>query len=267
MLANFNGVEILYKTRPVLYGRVKSSFEFYGMSRPTYNEWPHNLIRHVGGLPDVWRISEKSQVGQPENIPLTEDRQHWLLKINLEAYTNTAYTKEEYFNWFEKNPELALYLSRQLTTALTSYRSHTNKFGMDNMWNYLLKENIGNDVPKFAKLITGWACLKLLMEEGKPKTRYVYGKTSYAFECINASQDVWRYSPLSHPWLFDQPLVTGRTFRWEGAWAIDRDNVHIPYGQFDDKLVFPIWMPAVNEAYIPSEQIVVGSCAVKKWVR
>ena len=252
------------------YGIVKSTWDLYRMSRPTYNEHERNkgnIIAHVGGLPDVWRISEKSPTGQPEFIPLNYENTHYLMRCNLEAFTGKSYSRDEYFDWYENNKDSPLL--KQLESACTKDRSHTNFYGMDNSHNWLTGERPDEDNPKFAKLITGRACVKMVMENGMPMVRNISGVgASAAFECINASEDVWRFSPLTHNWLFDQPLITGRMvgyFPTGGAYLI-RDDLHTEYPQFQGKLVFPIWMPAVDVAWIPTANIkYVPTYQDKQW--
>ena len=95
MIATFADVQVQYKPRTALYGRVLSTYDQWGKSRPTYNEWikSKGINAKAGGLPDVWRFSELAN-SPPDYIDLTEDRQHYLLKINLEAFTGREYTRD-----------------------------------------------------------------------------------------------------------------------------------------------------------------------------
>lgn len=241
------------------YLRVKSSYDFYGMSRPTWNEFekPLPLRMEVEGLPDVWRVEPRDSKGKTDRISLDEDKQHWLLKINLEMYRGEEYTRDEYFAWFkdvstsEKLRQRDLMVN-WLTSAMTKFRSHTNDFGMDNMANYLKGERLDHDKPKFAQLVTGWYTAQPVYENGQVVKRNIAGHGEcYGFKCISAKEDYWQYSPLREWWFFDMPLITGRVLgKDKSGGFIVRDDLHKPYPQFGGSLVFPVWLPQDNLAFI-----------------
>lgn len=272
LIAKIHGVSAEYRLRTNAILHVKSSWDYYGMSRPTWNEFQEgkSLRATVEGLPDVWRISPKDSRNKPDRIDLNEDRQHYLLKINLEAYRGYTVTKEEYFDWFQSGEGVGTMVN-WLTSSLTYYRSHANDAGMDNCANFLTGERLDGGLPKFAQLVTGWYNAKPIFENGQwMKRNIVNVGVGYGFHCINASlNDHWNYSPLREWWLFDRPLSTGRTIiRDKAGSRIGRDDLHKPYPQFDGKLVFPVWLPRDSIAFIhtPLAEPRSGGNLNKHWI-
>jgi hypothetical protein len=270
IIASFNGVHVEYA--PADFARVKSTYDLHKMSRPTYNEWQKglNVQSKTTGLPDVYRMLHRDPSNAAESVELDADKQHWLLKIQYDISRNKNHTKAEYQNWYNLRTAEVTWMINQLTSSMTSYRSHTNKMGMDNMRNYLTGENMDKGLPKWAKLLTGWACVKVIKEDGKPRIRpiTVYGDC-VEFEAINAKSDYWQYSPVTHRHLFDAPLTTARILNipTTGAATIIRDDLHIPYGQFNNRLLFPLLMPDVSTAWIPVRQVSFSGWRDKIWIR
>jgi len=262
--------------------QVKSSWDFYTKSRPTHNNNPLGVGRPddtvstwIHGLPDVWRVrAESLKIGsqlKPDAIELNSDKQHWLLKIQWDFVTQVAHTKAEYMAWTKTSQFLPM--ARELTSACTKYRSHTNGYGMDNMANYLLGERLDMGLPKFAQLVTGRFTGKAVLENSKPKVRNLAPEGQcVAVECIDSTTDIWQYSPITHWWLFDMPLITAREVQAgkEGL-SILRDFLHLPYPQFSNLLVFPIWMYKDSVAWIPKVQTVevseLNATNMKTWIR
>lgn len=240
------------------YRIVKSTWDMEGMSRITRNKVPllqsKDRPNPIKGLPDTWHISEENPNGQPGSVILNAVRQHYLLYINFCATVGAAWTKEEYFYFIENHPDTFANMARELTSALTDDRSHTNFHGLNNERNYLLDINREEADPLFAKLITGHARIRL--KNDVETLRNVPGSgLCIAFECIDASKDYWIYNPIDHPYLFDQPLLTGRdVILTKGGPVIVRDDLHYAYGQFDNRLVFPMWLPRTDTAWIPVAQ-------------
>lgn len=263
------------------YIRVKSSWDFYGKSRPTHNSNPLGVGRPDGqsqwihGLPDVWRVRvENLKVGaniKPDTIELDSDKQNWLLKIQLDFLTQRVHTKAEYFEWIGSTKFQSM--AKDLTSACTKYRSHTNGHGMDNMANFLLGERLDMGLPKFAQLVTGRFTGRAVLENGKLKIRNLSPEGQcVAVECINSKVDIWQYSPVTHWWLFDMPLITAREVQaGKDGLSILRDNLHLPYPQFSNLLVFPIWTYQDDVAWIPLNQTTQVSSDVatnmKTWIR
>src|SRR5690606_10822497 len=249
------------------------TYELYGMSRPTYNEKKEGkpLNQKSTGLPDVFRISPRDTKNKPDFVSMSFDLQHWMLKINLEASTGVEYTRQQYFDWFNAGGSSVNTMVNWLTSACTEYRSHTNKAGMDNSRNYLTGERYNLGEPKFAQLVTGWFTGIALTEDGEIVKRYINGiGECYAFQCINANRgDYWNYSPLREWWLFDRPLVTGRAFITDKSGTrISRDNIHIPYPQFNGRLVFPVMLPKDDVVFVPISNVVVQTSgnSQKNWI-
>lgn len=230
-----------------------STYDEVKKSRPTLNNAP--LLRPgtnkiLAGLPDVYRYRGIAGNKEPEYIELTKDRQHYLLYINVTRYLNVRWSKDEYYKWFNAGVNVSGY-AQTLTGTLTHDRSHTNFMGMDNCHNYLL----GNDLdglPKFSKILTGRARLKLY--NGKREIKTIPGVgMCIAFHCIDASRDLWQWNWWDHPELFDEPCITGREVRFDkkdGHPFIWRDDLHYPYGAFGNKLIFPMWLPNSNKGFV-----------------
>lgn len=265
-----------------IYIKVKSSWDFYGKSRPTQNNNPLGVGRPsdlvttwIHGLPDVWRVRvENLKSGtklKPDTIELDYDKQHWLLKIQLDFLTQKVHTKAEYFEWVGGTQFLSM--ARELTSACTKYRSHTNGQGMDNMANFLLGERLELGLPKFAQLVTGRFTGKAILENGKPKVRNLSPEGQcVAVECVNSKVDIWQFSPVSHWWLFDMPLITAREVQaGKDGLSILRDNLHLPYPQFSNLLVFPIWTYQDDVAWVPLNQTtqvpINVATNMKTWIR
>jgi len=231
-----------------------STWDEVRKSRPTLNNAP--LLRPgteklLARLPDVYRYRGIGGNKEPEYIDLTQDRQHYLLYINITKYLGVRWTKDQYYQWFNFGSELVVWAARQLTGALTHDRSHTNFMGMDNCYNYLLKE-ARDGLPKYSKILTGRARLKLY--NGKREIKSIPGVGAcIAFHAINASADLWRWNWWDNPELFDRPCITGREVRFDekdGHPFIWRDDLHYPYTTFGGGLIFPLWLPNSDKGFV-----------------
>lgn len=282
LIASFGGVQVLYQKNvaPETSGNFIVHFSWYdqyGKSNPTSKGNPLGLgrkndeLRWIYGLPDPQRIHEENESTEPTSIELNENKQHYLLYINLCSYTGRYWTKDEYYSWWNSSESPSKsYMVSQLNNALKDDRSHTNGHGMNNGHNWLTGENTNLGNPLFAKLITGRARLRLL--DDTPQFKNLSGQgLCIAFQCINASEDLWKYNPIHHPWLFDMPCITGRVVVKDKAGLhIERDDLHYPYGLYSDKLVFPIWLPRVSIGYVPykwTRPLGVGEPLQKQWIR
>lgn len=232
--------------------RRSAQYNFTGKSRPTLNKAP--LLRPNGkilaGLPDVYRYRGIKGNTEPEYIELSKDRQHYLLYLNITKYKNVKWTKAEYEAWFNSQTEEVKWAAKQMSSALTFDRSHTNFLGIDNTYNYLTGEE-REGLPKFAKIVTGRARLKLY--NGKRELRNIAGVgTCIAFHCINASQDLWQWNWWENPELFDRPCITGREVKFtsQGSPYIVRDDLHYPYDDFGGLLIFPLWLPNTDKGFV-----------------
>lgn len=232
------------------------------MSRPTQNKAP--LLRPgtdkiLAGLPDVYRYRGIKGNTEPEHIELNQDRQHYLLFLNITRYKNVRWTKAEYSAWFYSQSPEVKWAARELTGALTHDRSHTNALGMDNCRNYLTGEE-RDGLPKYSKIITGRARLFLYNGVREIKTIAGVGRC-IAFQCIDASRDVWRWNWWDYPELFDEPCITGREVRFDhkdNHPYIFRDDLHYPYGIFSGRLIFPKWLPNSDKGFVLEELTMPG---------
>lgn len=245
--------------------RIKSSYELYGKSRPTYNNVPLGLGRDsdtqtewVYGLPDVFRYRVRNLLAadgskKPDTIELDENKQHWLLKVQVDMRYGTVYSKDEYFEWFNTSPDKHEMVSL-LTSALAGDRSHTNFYGMDNSRNYLTGERMDMGLPKFSQIITGGSYVNPVLENGVPIKRNLAPEGNcVGFRCIKSSADLWSISPLTNWDLFEFPAISGRLLNYgkEGI-TIVKDNLLMPYPQFNPKLTFPLWTYADDIAWVPA---------------
>jgi hypothetical protein len=241
-----------------LYLQVKSSWDFIRMSRPTWNEDRDGLPLRtdVLGVPDPCRIRPREIAGKPDYVRLNSDRTHWLCKINLEMQWGREITKVEYFDWFNSDGTGKQAMLDWMVSAYNDFRCYTNIFGLNTHANHLTGERLDQDDPRYFHLVTGRSVLKPVMD-----TDTVVAKRNlpgwgdcYGFHCINASSDLWQYSPmrLSDRHLFEQPLSTGRVIAWnKGGAYIARDDLHKPFPQFNGKMITPVWMPQDTIAWIP----------------
>lgn len=266
LTATFPSVVVEYqKSAPFLIH--KSTWDEVKKSRPTLNKAP--LLRPgtdkiLAGLPDVYRYRGIQGNKEAEYIELTQDRQHYLLYINITRYKNVRWSKAEYYDWFNNGGDV-VWAARQLTGALAHDRSHTNFMGMDNCANYLLGE-MREGLPKFAKIITGRA--RLFLYDGKREIKTIPGiGACVAFHAINASQDLWRWNWWNNPELFDEPCITGREvlFDSKGSPFINRDDLHYPYTTFGGKLIFPKWLPNSDKAFVLEDLTMPGAGSVWKF--
>lgn len=226
---------------------LKSSYELYGKSRPTHKGDP----LWVKGLPDVFNHQEMSGTDDPDYIPLTENLQHWFLFLNITRFKGVKWTKKQYYEWFNTGSAEVVWAAKELSRALADDRSHTNKWGMNNAKNFLTKETNREGLPQFMKIITGWCRLKLY--NGKLELRNVAGVgRCVAFHAIDASQDVWQFNSWEHLDRMDEPMVTAREVvpDAKGAPKILRDDLHLGYGNFGNKLIFPKLLLGSDKSYV-----------------
>lgn len=203
-----------------IFFEVKSTWDMSRMSRPTENEKDagKSIIEEVLGLPDVWRLEVRNKKlpsgnPKPDFVKLDHEHAHFIVKINAEIQRGEPFaSRAAYFAWWNSLPQLSRdYYIKNVTSACTHYRSHTNYYGLDNMHNPLTGERKDQDFAKFAMLVTGRWCGKAVLESSNPMRRNITPVGDcLAFECINASGDYWQFSPLVEWWLFDQPMSTAR---------------------------------------------------------
>jgi hypothetical protein len=165
-------------------------------------------------------------------------------------------SKEEYFNWFASNGVGKQSMLDWMESAYNYFRCYNNGFGLDIKANHLTGARLGDEDPRYFHLLTGRTVLKPVMDSDTVVAKRNLPGTGdcYGFHCINASSDLWQYSPmkLSDRHLFEQPLSTGRIIAWDkGGAYIVRDDLHKPFPQFAGKMITPVWMPSDTVAWIP----------------
>lgn len=264
MLAKFGDTTVEYRLRDSVYARVMNSIEVYGMDRQTWNE-EGSLVPRFDSVPDVWRINPDKGGGKPDFVYMTEDIQHWIFRINTERFMGYRFKSEvEYRDWWRKlsksgtNKSVFIQWWQQL---FKGDRSHTNRAGVDTCWDFIGENNQGAQLPKFSNLVTGDYVGKVVQST----PRNVLGVPYIAFECINVSKKDYRnYHPFTHPHLFDQPIVTGRTLvKDKGGWTITGYWKRI-FHHFDKKVVLPVMLPMDSEAWYPFGQVQYGGVPLGK---
>lgn len=226
-----------------LRARVLDSIEVYGKSRITYNEG--GAKTDLTGVPDVWRVNPRVTGGKPEGVLMTSDWQHWFYRLNVERMRGRRFTDAEYQAFWRA--ELQAYRAKiggdtikDFNSCLRSKASHTNFAGVDKYANYITQERLDAGLPVFSNIVTGgWV------------GRYTVSK---GFHVINAAAGYLQFHPFTHPWLFDEPLSTGRIFK-PGTREIIRDNVRRSYGRFGNRLVMPVMLPVDDFGILPDGKI------------
>lgn len=236
-----------YKIAADLRARVLDSIEVYGKSRITYNEG--GAKTDLTGVPDVWRINPKSTAGKPQGVLMTSDWQHWFYRLNVERMRGQRFTDAEYQAFWRL--ELKAYKAKtggetikDFNSCLRSKASHTNFAGVDKYANYIAQERLGLGLPVFSNIVTGGWVGQYTVNMG--------------FHVISANKDYLQFHPFTHPWLFDEPLSTGRIFK-PGTREILRDDVRRSYGRFGNRLVMPVMLPVDDFGVLPDGKIELPS--------
>jgi len=260
MLTAFGDTRVQYALKSN-YARVRDTIELIGIDRCTRGE------REKGASP---RFEDKSapdvfnfETGERERfVTLTKDLQEWMFRCMVEYYQGWMFrTDSEWARWLDLNRKGTL--AGWFTSVLRSNGSHTNKSGFGEMFpnvqdhaNWIKLENLDNGLPKFFYIVTG----RWVGELPNENTARFAGVPHYGFRCINVSKGFKQYHPFTHPHLFDRPMITGRDM------VKDKSGVRIippywraPYGQFDNKLVFPVMSQTKDFAWIPVQNVKLNS--------
>ena len=246
--------KVLYTSVVDNYARVLDTIEIdhdgKHYSRPTFREIDEvrGVDKTVLGLPDVWRINPIVTKGKPEGIPMTEDFQFWLDRIELECQVDRYLSDEEFEIFYAK--QLADFKAKRGSNTINDFNSmfranasHTNSWGTNNCASYISQERLDEALPIFQNIVTGgWV--------GKLKS-----PASSQLQVINASKGYHQYHPFTHPWLFDQPMSTGREFIGDTN-VIKRDDLRKPYDYFGGKAVMPVMLPVDDYGVIQGEILV-----------
>lgn len=240
--ADFPNATVEYRQITPNLGRVLDSIEVYGMSRITYNEFVRERPADIKqtGLPDVWRINPVTNRDKTFT-PMTKDFQFWIYRINVDRIFGRKLSDKEFSDYYLaeldgyklKHPTIGQSI-RDFNSLFRDIGSHTNYAGTDNSAFFIGQERMDWDLPKFSNIVTG---------------RWVGKMEGDRFVVINASKPYTHYHPFDHPWLFDEPLSTGRIFK-TGTNIILRDDVRRSYNDFRDRVVMPVILPASDYAVL-----------------
>lgn len=260
MTAVYPEAQVLY--RPVEYARVKDSVELYGKDRQSYNEEKlGSRDWDVKSVPDVWRYAPSNAAQKPDFIRMDEAFQHWVFEINLERYIGRRFFEGEYRAFWEK--ELAEYKKNResgspyitwFNQLFNSGRAFTNKAGVDQYKNYIAQENLDADYPKLFHIVTGRFVGKLANT-----SRMIAGTLHSGIRCINTFEPYFHYHPFDQPWLFDQPIVTGRDVIYDKGGYIVTGYWWRVFHQFGKQVVIPFALPYDDIAYYPTDRLIIPS--------
>jgi len=261
--ASFDGQTAEY--RQSSFVRVKDSIELYGVDRQTYNEKQLGSFKpSIDSVPDVWRYNPANGAGKPDFVSMTEDIQHWIFRVNVERYMGTRFaTDTDYREWWSKLVKTGAKKSVFIewwNQLFAGDRSHTNRAGVDTCRNYITGENMTADFPKFSNVVTGRFVGKLA--DGSP--RNVSGALCRPLHCISAKEDYKQYHPFTHPHLFDQPIVTGRTLVQDKSGWVNQGYWWRVFYHFGKKVVLPFILPADTVAWYPADRLINGGIPLRK---
>lgn len=232
---------------------VKNSMEVYdGLSRPSVI-LPKGNINEVG-YPDMFGIRPEnpkftsgSKIGRakPTFTVMTVDLCHWLFRLNVEKWQGWKFENEAaYMAWWKPLPKTNQ-LIKWWASLMKGDRSHTNRFGSDTCFDPISQpDQKDKELMRFFQVVTGRFCAKV----NSIRT------TTYKINCVNANSEYRLYHPDTHPWLFDEPLITARVKildqfgKWDGkTWRHESR----PYGQFDPASpILPAMLPYDSYAVI-----------------
>ncbi len=260
MLATFENTRVEYAPKGVDLARVYDTIELEGVDRVTSNERENKspIAFHNKSAPDVlnFETGERARF-----VTLTKDLQEWMFRCMVEYYQGWMFqTDSEWLRWLELNRRGTL--AGWFTSVLRSDGSHTNKSGFGDKFpnvpdhaNWIKLENLENGLPKFFYIVTG----RYVGELPNRNTARFAGVPHYGFKCINVSQGFKQYHPFTHPHLFDRPMITGRDMVKDKSGLRILSHWRAPYGQFDNRLVFPVMSQTKDIAWIPVQNVKLNS--------
>ncbi len=268
MLAKFGDITTEYQSvNASKYVRHVDSIEYYGVDRVTKNE--NEAGKPISfddkGVPDVWRIGVDGK-RQYDHVPLTEDLQHWIFRINVEIYRGAMFANENEYRAYWKTLLKSHQYVGWFTSVLRGNGSHTNRAGFGNKptgnipaRNYISGENMENGLPKFFHIVTG----RWVAKKSRDVTKIVSGAKCLPVEVINISKSDYRnFHPFTHPHLFDRPLITGRNMVKDPKGGVKiLSYFRAPYSQFGNLVTLPVMLPFDSEGWIPVDRIVEPSDA------
>ena len=268
MEMSFVDKQAVYSSMPL--GRIQDTIEQHGVSRPTWNEVDPDKPKspsRTPGLPDVYRLIP---VENRDGLftPMTHDFQFWVYRMNIDRILSERLTDAEFDDFYRlelagyedrlfdralSGDELAalLYKDKYSTTGKTiadfrslfaTDRSHNNYTGLDTCTNYVAQENFDGGLAKFSNVVTGrWV--------GQLRSW-----NSIQMQVINASKGFEQYHWMTHPWLFDEPLITAREFVGDTI-VIARDGIRRQYGHFNNRVVLPVILPFDDWAVVQDGKV------------
>ena len=259
-LTAFYPEQVEYRLASPLLARVRDTIELEGVDRCTYNERQNGKPPRFEdkSAPDVFNF----ETGERERFTnLTKDIQEWMFRCMVEYYQGWMFrTDQEWLRWLDLNRKGTL--AGWFTSVLRSDGSHTNKSGFGDKFpnvqdhaNWIKLENLGNGSPKFFYIVTG----RYVGELPNTNTAHFTGVPHYGFKCINISKGYKQYHPFTHPHLFDRPMITGRDMVKDKSGLRILSHWRRPYGQFDNRLVFPVMSQTKDIAWIPVKNVKLNS--------
>lgn len=255
--ASYPDATVEYRQATQNFGRVLDTIEAHGMSRITYNEFirDHPVDPKQMGLPDVWRINPVTNRDKTFT-PMTREFQFWIYRCNVDRMFGYKLSDQEFDNFYQNELEgyklRYPYVGQSIRDFNSLFRdigSHTNYAGTDNSAFFVGQERLDWDLPKFSNIVTG---------------RWIGKMEGDKFLVINASKPFTHYHPFDQPWLFDEPLSTGRIFR-SGTNIILRDDVRRSYNDFRDRVVMPVILPASDYGILEGRWIPTTDPPLRKF--
>jgi hypothetical protein len=233
----------LYPSKPHLpagrkFGRIKHSYELYGVSRPTYN----NASKSTLGLPETYKVVF------PLFMDMTEDWQwYWVDVFSLSKYgmlyKNLSATRQEYIRTAFKS-------------CTAGFRAFTNGTGWNNGYaNYVNGINLDADPMKQETINTGGNVVELLSEIIR-----IGGKNVYKIRALDGTlppPNPILVNSTTTPWLVFKATISKRhSYNADtDTWA--REDIVIPFGQMDGADVPIPFMADKSENYIEAKVIEV----------
>jgi hypothetical protein len=230
--------------RDGIFGVVKLDYDqlwpetgMVNVSRRTRDNAPRiedGNIPHREGLPATARFMVDKVV------IMTPDIQLWMHKLCWDRCPSLS-EKEAKNSW---------------RSIMTGYRFITNYAGSGTHADYVNGTNLESDPMQLQPMATGGAIVKIT------GNKYLQGVDCFEFEAIDSLGNYRSYNPDSYPYLFFQPTSSVReeilkNGRWLGKW---RENLSLPFPQYREQSVIPIFAVGTNRAYLPKWRIrILGS--------
>ena len=212
--------------------RVKTSFEQTGKSRLSMKD-AHYKQGQRAGLPDTWQIVGRT-TAENNFVKLTSELQYlWYDECKKRA---PLIDVDANFNSITKGDKFI-----------------TNYFGSDTCRVYPTHKNEDKEDMRYFTLVTGNAVVEIA---GSKK---FFARAWYTpFWCIDASKPVSEFTPDKYPYRWYTPTNSVRNPIKDvnGNWlGIYDESIVEPFGQFNNRVVVPIFMPNTDVAWIASSYL------------